>query len=180
MKIIQSDMDRRSMSHRRPQTPPRPGRPGSQGRSVSSPQLRVEGNGSPRHPYASILSESVDDWQSDHDALEDYGEDEIVYDDDEDEFGLPSISSMRRKGKTKDRPKSQKQNDDASPKYGGNLSLGYDLTMRPRANSSDIAEERNVRLYPSNKSEGKILRPQYKEILRGGFPQHTVFFVSKH
>lgn len=180
MKIIQSDMDRRSMSHRRPQTPPRPGRPGSQGRSVSSPQLRVEGNGSPRHPYASILSESVDDWQSDHDALEDYGEDEIVYDDDEDEFGLPSISSMRRKGKTKDRPKSQKQNDDVSPKYGGNLSLGYDLTMRPRANSSDIAEERNVPLYPSNKSEGKILRPQYKEILRGGFPQHTVFFVSKH
>ena len=39
---------------------------------------------------------------------------------------------------------------------------------RPRANSSDIAEERGVPSYAlPKKSEGKILRPQYKEILRG-------------
>lgn len=39
---------------------------------------------------------------------------------------------------------------------------------RPRANSSDIAMERGPPTYPSaKKSEGKILRPQYKEILRG-------------
>lgn len=39
---------------------------------------------------------------------------------------------------------------------------------RVRANSSDIAEERGPLEYPAaGKSEGKILRPQYKEILRG-------------
>ena len=39
---------------------------------------------------------------------------------------------------------------------------------RPRANSSDIAEERGPPSYPTaKKSEGKILRPQYKDILRG-------------
>ena len=52
----------------------------------------------------------------------------------------------------------------------GNSSLGADLdtSSRPRANSSDIAEERGVSLYPSTKkNEGKILRPQYKDILKG-------------
>lgn len=52
----------------------------------------------------------------------------------------------------------------------GNSSLGADLdaSSRPRANSSDIAEERGVSLYPSaKKTEGKILRPQYKDILKG-------------
>lgn len=46
--------------------------------------------------------------------------------------------------------------------------LGYtSLSQRGRSNSFDIAEERNTLSYPStNKAEGKILRPQYKEILR--------------
>lgn len=43
-------------------------------------------------------------------------------------------------------------------------------SMRLRANSADIAEERSSLTYPTaNKSEGKILRPQYKDILKGMF-----------
>lgn len=39
---------------------------------------------------------------------------------------------------------------------------------RLRTNSADIAEERGLAIYPSaTKKDGKILRPQYKEILKG-------------
>ena len=42
------------------------------------------------------------------------------------------------------------------------------ISGRGIAQSSDIAEEREPLNYPSaKKSEGKILRPQYKDILRG-------------
>ena len=42
------------------------------------------------------------------------------------------------------------------------------ISGRGIAQSSDIAEERDPLNYPSaKKSEGKILRPQYKDILRG-------------
>jgi hypothetical protein len=88
---------------------------------------------------------------------------------DEDEFGLPSISSIRREAK---RIPSSRAHDPG----GGSgelhnrmtlLNIGYPQT-RERANSSDIAEERGPPDYPAaKKGEGKILRPQYKEILRG-------------
>lgn len=90
---------------------------------------------------------------------------------DEDEFGLPSISSMRRKRK---RIPDNKSND----RVGGSdiaVSIGLDLksfetTGRGRANSTDIAEERGPPSYPAaKKSEGKILRPQYKDILQGTY-----------
>lgn len=49
------------------------------------------------------------------------------------------------------------------------------VSNRPRANSSDIAEERGPPSYPSaKKSEGKILRPQYKDILRGTYSATVV------
>ena len=91
---------------------------------------------------------------------------------DEDEFGLPSISSMRRDAKRIPRSKvhdpgggRDKNNKDLSLLSAG-LSRG-----RERANSSDIAEERGPPEYPTaKKGEGKILRPQYKDILRGLFP----------
>lgn len=93
---------------------------------------------------------------------------------DEDEFGLPSISSMRREAKK--RIPVNKVNDP-----GGGVSNGLNgsssklvpeqASTRPRANSSDIAEERGPPSYPTaKKSEGKILRPQYKDILRGTSP----------
>lgn len=52
-------------------------------------------------------------------------------------------------------------------------------SMRLRANSTDIAEERSSLTYPTaNKSEGKILRPQYKDILKGtfGFMRIVILF----
>ncbi|KAG9591445.1 RabGAP/TBC, partial [Aureobasidium melanogenum] len=79
--------------------------------------------------------------------------------------GLPSIASMRRKGK---RQIAKKKRD-----TGGSQSS---LTTVPSAtatlaswsmNNGDIAEERSLPSYPTTKrSDGKILRPQYKDILK--------------
>jgi hypothetical protein len=116
------------------------------------------------------MTQGVDEWSQDpteEDDDEDDDDDEIVYDDDEDEFGLPSLASMRRK---KAAPFKSK-NLDSGGLMGGNLtSLGFGLAAanRQRANSSDIAEERGTPMYPTaRKGEGKILRPQYKDILQG-------------
>ena len=93
-----------------------------------------------------------------------------AYDDglDEDEFGLPSLSTTRRKAK---RIPDDKAYDPGGYRINGDRAqslLKPIPTSRPRANSSDIAEERGPPNYPTaKKSEGKILRPQYKEILRG-------------
>lgn len=93
-------------------------------------------------------------------------------DDDEDEFGLPSLSSIRRNTKT---TPSKKPYNDPGGNYAESSSASSKLGIpptgsRPRANSSDIAEERGPPSYPTaKKTEGKILRPQYKEILRGQF-----------
>ncbi len=121
------------------------------------------------------MSQTNSDWAA---GNEDEGEDEddaerYFYSEnaDEDEFGLPSISSMRREAKK--RIPNKKTND---PGGGyGKGSNGIDSMLAPerlpgraRANSSDIAEERGAPIYPTAKqSEGKILRPQYKDILRG-------------
>ena len=88
---------------------------------------------------------------------------------DEDEFGLPSITSMRREAR---RIQTKKVNDPGGGrgKNGGGLSnlSAESLSSRGIADSSDIAEVRGPPIYPSSKkSEGKILRPQYKDILRG-------------
>ena len=121
------------------------------------------------------MSQTNNDWGAGH---EDYVEDEddperYFYNEnaDEDEFGLPSISSMRREAKK--RIPNKTTND---PGGGSTKGInGINLTLTPerqpgraRANSSDIAEERGAPVYPAAKqSEGKILRPQYKDILRG-------------
>jgi hypothetical protein len=108
------------------------------------------------------MTEGVDEWSRDPTEDEDEDDDdEIVYDDDEDEFGLPSLASMRRK---KSAPLKAKNTS------GNSATLGYGLAAnnRQRANSSDIAEERGAPMYPTaRKGEGKILRPQYKDILQG-------------
>lgn len=106
------------------------------------------------------------------DEYDDEDEDiQYVYNEntDEDEFGLPSISSVRREAKRIPRSRAH------DPGGGsGGLSNGVSLLnigqpkTRERANSSDIAEERGPPDYPAAKrGEGKILRPQYKDILRG-------------
>ena len=84
-------------------------------------------------------------------------------DDDEDEFGLPSIASYRRK--TPGYKGYDPHGAVAFSSKGASLKVPFG---RPRANSTDIAEERGGPGYPAaKKSEEKILRPQYKEILRG-------------
>jgi hypothetical protein len=81
--------------------------------------------------------------------------------DDEDEFGLPSITSMRS------RTRNVRLGDAAhrsSAANGRSPRAGPDGFWKA---SGDIAEERDIPTYPSaKKSEGKILRPQYKDILR--------------
>ena len=121
------------------------------------------------------MSQTNSDWSAGHD---DYDEDEddserYIYSEnaDEDEFGLPSISSMRREAKK--RMPNKKTNDPGGG--AGKAGNGMNSVLTPerllgrgRANSSDIAEERGAPTYPTaNQSEGKILRPQYKDILRG-------------
>ena len=93
---------------------------------------------------------------------------------DEDEFGLPSISSMRREAR---RIQTKRINDPGGghgKSSNGLSSLSAEsLSGSGIANSSDIAEERGPPSYPTaKKSEGKILRPQYKEILRGLSSHH--------
>jgi hypothetical protein len=145
---------------------------------VSSPPARlgVKTTSPSYQTYTSILSNGAGGWDNENEAFDEDDNDEIVYDDDEDEFGLPSITSMRRKGKSAG--KFSKKDVPSIQGFGSHqASLGYDLGAgRARANSSDIAEERGVSLYPSaKKSEGKILRPQYKDVLKGMSPVHSKF-----
>ncbi|KAL8868908.1 MAG: hypothetical protein Q9174_004675 [Haloplaca sp. 1 TL-2023] len=170
-------------SHSRPHTPPSgplkngprltstpPPRPGS---GLSSP---------PKRPtYPSIGSYGNKSRMTSHLDDDDESDDQPLYDDmeDEDEFGLPSLSKMRREGK---RIPSRRLNNDPggsrpdSSFTTGNLNAAS-TGNRARANSSDIAMERGPPSYPvAKKSEGKILRPQYKEILRD--PANTLNLIS--
>lgn len=152
----------------RPRTPPSTNHsressitPARAGHSISPP---------PRNNYRSFLRETNHDWDADEeDDDEDVGD--FTFDDDEDEFGLPSIASMRRKGKRK------LPNKGKDP--GG--TLGSNRNGVPHtafsAYSGDIAEERGIPNYPTTKkSEGKILRPQYQEILRD--PANSLHLIS--
>ena len=85
-------------------------------------------------------------------------------DDDGDEFGLPSLSNMKRRTKRMV-SQSTATAETSSPMPHRSLSSSQ---SRRLSDSADIAIERPAPSYPvSKKSEGKILRPQYKEILRG-------------
>ena len=90
---------------------------------------------------------------------------------DEDEFGLPSITSIKKEAKK--RPPTNYSLDPGGDLASGTNGAFYNLAParsfgRVRANSSDIALERGPPSYPATKGgDGKILRPQYKDILRG-------------
>ncbi|CRL29170.1 RabGAP/TBC [Penicillium camemberti] len=153
-------------SHSAPRTPPKPSTTNS-----ASNLSRRSGNlvaSPPRQPYPGIMTEGVDEWSRDptEEDEDDDDDDEIVYDDDEDEFGLPSLASMRRK---RSAPLKAHNIDFSGGAAGNPSTLGYGLATanRLRANSADIAEERGAPLYPTaRKGDGKILRPQYKDILQ--------------
>ncbi|KYK56912.1 hypothetical protein DCS_03918 [Drechmeria coniospora] len=122
----------------------------------ASPPSRGGGSSTPPFKnYINFLSNTNDDWKADEDEMLGYE------DDDGDDFGLPSLSNMRRRS----RRMASQNNFEAGvlPSSGGDGSRG----ARRQSNSADIAIERPAPSYPMpKKSEGKILRPQYKEILR--------------
>lgn len=119
------------------------------------------------------MTQNSNDWTAEEDPEDDGDDDENQYmyseNLDEDEFGLPSISSMRREAKRIPRGK---VHDPGGGRDNRNNDMALlsttDLPSRERANSTDIAEERGPPEYPTaTRTEDKILRPQYKEILRG-------------
>jgi hypothetical protein len=130
----------------------------------------------PQRSYTQFLSNTNNDWNA-QDEEEDDDEYGYENDDGEDDFGLPSVSNMKRK--TKRAP------DQSNSDFGGTLApfgLGLQGNMggfgpRRLSNSADIAIERPSPSYPvAKKSEGKILRPQYKEILRD--PANSLHLIN--
>lgn len=105
--------------------------------------------------------------EEDHGEMEEHLDYDLNVD--EDEFGLPSIATSRRRVRRGGGPSLTSAEGERYLTNGNRLLLGSNLsTGRVRANSSDIAEERGTPNYPTAKTpEGKILRPQYKDILRG-------------
>jgi hypothetical protein len=86
-------------------------------------------------------------------------------DDDGDDFGLPSLSNMKRRTRRIAAATGGNSQGDLPPR-----DATFGLAGRRYSNSADIAIERPSSTYPMpKKSEGKILRPQYKDILKGRF-----------
>jgi len=108
-----------------------------------------------------FLSNTNDDWNADE-ADDIYG----YEDDDGDDFGLPSLSNMKRRSRRKAEEKDRRNNNtsDAPSTVSDSLVGSH---VRRYSDSADIAIERPTPSYPMpKKNEGKIVRPQYKEILR--------------
>ena len=164
-------------SNSRPHTPPSSSKNNVRNARTPPPKANSAISSPPRKPtYSQLLPSANDDWQAGDDEEDDEEEEDApqhIYSEglDEDEFGLPSISSMRRAAKK--RIPINKINDpgggfSTSRNGSSSNSAPSRPSGRPRANSSDIAEERGPPSYPTTKKiEGKILRPQYKDILRG-------------
>lgn len=150
-----STPNRLTKSHDASTPPPKP----SSG--LSSPPLKQ---------YFNFLSTTNQDWDTEDDPYS--------YDDgdDGDDFGLPSLSNMRR------RTRRQAAQQGGLPEAGlGGLERELGIRgahARRMSDSADIAVERPpLPYFVPKKSEGKILRPQYKDILRG---QPHSFPYAKH
>ena len=159
---VQSDSDRSLGSSSRPRTPPV-----SSSRGSPTPSLDRQTYQSPDRKPAAYSSPSSTSWNvvSRRNAAEEDNSG-LAYDDEEDEFGLPSIANMYSKKSKKSRLSTLDYNDDFGKTSSAPDSLYEPLPKHDDGDSFDIAEERNPLSYPSaSKSEGKILRPQYKEIL---------------
>jgi TBC1 domain family member 2 len=132
----------------------------------------------PRTSYAARAPQSSSAWGAEDEDEEDEDEGDDIYDDDEDEFGLPSLASIRKKKSTKARISRTK--DPGAGTSATNGSSTINVASRNdfmRSDSYDIAEERNPLAYPSTKKgDGKILRPQYKEILKD--PANSLHLIS--
>ncbi|KAL4874175.1 hypothetical protein BDV12DRAFT_159251 [Aspergillus spectabilis] len=159
--------------HTQDRTPPRSSSNNSP--HISPPRRPGLWVAPPRASYSDIMNQEIGSWGHNTTGVkiaddEDDVEEDIVFDDDEDEFGLPSIASMRKRQKPKAANTSQPKATMASTLRPESKPSTLSVALpnnRQRANSSDIAEERDIPLYPTaRKGDGKILRPQYKEILK--------------
>ena len=118
------------------------------------------------------MSDTDNAWGAEQDAAED---DQLRYDEDEDEFGLPSIASMRRKGKRLPNKKVKDPGGTYPELRNGNNAASTLATWA--LDNGDVADTRTIPSYPSaKKSEGKILRPQYKDILTD--PANSLHLIS--
>ncbi|MCJ1452816.1 GTPase-activating protein [Mycoblastus sanguinarius] len=168
----------------RPHTPISSSKSNARNTQTPPPRSNSSMTSPTRRPtYSQSTTQTSNDWGPNDDSED--GEDkepEFLYNEnvDEDEFGLPSISSMRMEAKK--RIPANKFNDPGGGAGGNKNGLSAILTPerstgRPRANSSDIAEERGPPSYPTaKKNEGKILRPQYKDILRD--PANSLHLIN--
>ncbi|CAM1501059.1 Fc.00g102210.m01.CDS01 [Cosmosporella sp. VM-42] len=156
--ILKFDSLNLSSSSSRPKTPPSSSTK-IRVHDASPPSRSAQSKGSPPFKnYINFLSNTNDDWKADEDEMLGYE------DDDGDDFGLPSLSNMKRRTRRIATQNKSANSNNLSP----SLEEPFDaLQARRYSNSADIAVERPAPTYPMpKKSEGKILRPQYKEILR--------------
>ncbi|KAI2606389.1 GTPase-activating protein gyp1 [Hypoxylon fragiforme] len=164
--ILKFDTMNLSGSSSRPRTPPSSSSPQRIRTSdVSSPAPKASSGLSspPLKTYFNFLSNTNRDWDVDDAELPD-GEDMFGYEDDDgDEFGLPSLSNMKRRSRKSAAARSSASSH--AQRTPSESALGF--PRRRYSNSADIAIERPAPTYPMpKKSEGKILRPQYKDILK--------------
>ncbi|KAI1336784.1 rab-GTPase-TBC domain-containing protein [Xylariaceae sp. FL0016] len=151
-----------SSSSSRPKTPPSSSSQKARTSDVGSPPPKSSGLSSPPlKSYFSFLSNTNSDWNVDDPE----GDDILGYEDDDgDDFGLPSLANMKRKSRRMAAAQSA-GNAPQGPPTHLQTSLGFH--SRRYSDSADIAIERPAPTYPMpKKSEGKILRPQYKDILK--------------
>jgi TBC1 domain family member 2 len=150
----------------RPKTPPTLTTTKSRESTSSNSRKESALTSPPRRTYTDFLSHTNNDWAANDDA-----DDDDIYgygDNDGDDFGLPSVSSIRRKAKKTPTSTDIGNNYPSLSPWGNGLASPGILGSRRLSNSADIAVERPAPSYPQpRKTEGKILRPQYKEILRG-------------
>ncbi|PHH84650.1 hypothetical protein CDD83_1607 [Cordyceps sp. RAO-2017] len=165
--ILKFDAMNLSGSSSRPKTPPSSSAAKIRVHEATPPPRTSAGHGSPPFKsYINFLSNTNDDWKADEDEMLGYE------DDDGDDFGLPSLSNMRRRSR-KMATQGKPDPGSLSPALDGSFSL----QSRRQSNSADIAAERPTPSYPMpKKSEGKILRPQYKEILED--PANALHLIS--
>ena len=158
-------ISRGSSPSSRPRTPPSVSRtrstrsPPSQTRPIP---LSISANGPLGGPTRS-RTWGVGDYNADNDELEDL-------DDEQDEFGLPSIARQRKALPDRSTQFSPDSETEAQARIDRDMAmLGIIKPGRRRANSSDISEVRDgAAVYPTMKlNDEKILRPQYKDILKG-------------
>ncbi|KAI1773436.1 RabGAP/TBC [Hypoxylon cercidicola] len=152
-------------SSSRPRTPPSSSSHKARTSDVVTPPPKPSSGLSspPLKSYFSFLSNTNQDWEvGDLEMPE--GEDMFGYEDDDgDDFGLPSLSNMKRRT----RRAAAAQSSVSLHAQPTTLESALSFSNRRYSNSADIAIERPAPTYPMpKKSEGKILRPQYKDILK--------------